>query len=113
MPNYEYECQTCGTFTEFRPISQRDLPACCAICDASAPRAVSAPNLAVMSPLHRMAASRNERSQHEPRVGLKTSCCSGGRCTHKSKKPAPTTRDGKPALRSSTKKNRRPWMLGH
>lgn len=111
MPNYEYECPTCGTFTEFRIISKRDLPACCGICDSPAPRVVSAPNLAVMSPLHRMAASRNERSQHEPRVGPKTSCCSGGRCTHK--KTTATARDGKPALRASTKKNRRPWMLGH
>ena len=111
MPNYEYECQWCGPFTEFRAISERDQPACCAICDSPAPRVVSAPNLAVMSPLHREAAARNERSRHEPRVGLKTSCCSGSRCTHK--KAAATTRDGKPALRASKKKNRRPWMLGH
>jgi putative FmdB family regulatory protein len=110
MPSYEYECLTCGTFTEFRAIAERDLPAMCAICDVPAPRMVSAPNLALMNPLGRVAAMRNERSRHEPRVGLKTSCCSGGRCVHK--KPA-LTRDGKPALRGSKKKNRRPWMLGH
>ena len=112
MPSYEYECQTCGTFTEFRSIARRDIPASCAICDSPAPRVISAPNLALMSPLHRMAATRNERSQHEPRVGVKSSCCSGPSCVHKKKK-APQTRDGKPALRASTKKNRRPWMLGH
>ncbi|MEI9897205.1 MAG: FmdB family zinc ribbon protein [Chthoniobacter sp.] len=111
MPSYDYECQTCGTFTEFRPISERDVPASCMICDEPAPRVISAPNLALMNPLHRMAATRNERSRHEPRVGLKSSCCSGRSCVHK--KAAPTTRDGKPALRGSKKKNRRPWMLGH
>jgi putative FmdB family regulatory protein len=110
MPSYEYECVMCGTFTQFRTIADRDIPATCAICDEPAPRVISAPNLALMNPLSRMAATRNERSQHEPRIGLKTSCCSGGRCSHK--KPAPT-RNGKPALRASRKKNRRPWMLGH
>jgi len=111
MPSYEYECETCGTFTELRPIAERDIPAACVLCDEPAPRVISAPNLALMNPLSRMAATRNERSRHEPRVGLKTSCCSGGNCAHE--KAAKPTRDGKPALRASTKKNRRPWMLGH
>jgi len=101
---------TCGTFTEIRPIAERDLPMACMICDSPASRVISSPNLALMNPLGRMAAMRNERSRHEPRVGLKTSCCSGSRCVHKKARP---TRDGKPALRASTKKNRRPWMLGH
>lgn len=110
MPSYEYDCPTCGTFLEIRAIADRDIPATCIDCQQPAPRVISAPNLALMNPLSRMAATRNERSRHEPRVGLKTSCCSGGRCTHK--KPVPT-KDGKPALRASRKKNRRPWMLGH
>jgi len=71
---------------------------------------ISAPNLALMNPLGRMAATRTERSRHEPRIGVKSSCCSGTRCIHK--KPA-VTGEGKPALRASTKRNRRPWMLGH
>ena len=110
MPSYEYECVMCGTFTRFRTIADRDTPAPCAICDQPAPRVISAPNLALMNPLSRMAATRNERSQHEPRIGLKTSCCSGDRCSHKKAAPA---KNGKPALRASRKKNRRPWMLGH
>jgi hypothetical protein len=91
-------------------IADRDIPAPCIICQVPAARVISAPNLALMNPLSRLAATRNERSQHEPRIGLKTTCWRGGRCTHK--KPAPT-KDGKPALRASRKKNRRPWMLGH
>lgn len=112
MPVYEYECATCGVFPEFRSMDERDIPVPCAICDTAAPRIISAPNLSVMHPLQRMAAARNEKSQHEPRVGLKSSCCSGPSCVHKRSK-APTTKDGKPALRASRKRNRRPWMLGH
>lgn len=110
MPVYEFECETCGTFADFRTIADRDRPAPCEICDQPAARIISAPNLAVMHPLHRMAAVRNERSRHEPRVGLKTSCCSGRTCTHR---PRKETNPEKPALRASTKRNRRPWMLGH
>jgi len=110
MPSYEYECAACGTFTEFRTIAARDIPAVCILRDEPAARVISAPNLALMNPLSRMAATRNERSRHEPRVGLKTSCCSGGKCIHKKPK---LTKDGRPALRASTRKNRRPWMLGH
>ena len=115
MPSYEYECQTCGVFTEFRAMDERDRPAACGICDGAAPRIISAPNLAVMQPMQRMAAVRNEKSQHEPRIGMKTSCCSTGSCRHKkgAKAGAKKTKDGRPALQSSTKKNRRPWMLGH
>lgn len=116
MPSYEYECHTCGVFTEFRAMDERDRPGTCHICDGVAPRIISAPNLARMQPLQRMAAVRNERSQHEPRIGMKTSCCSTGKCSHKrgaAKTRERKTRDGKPALQSSTKKNRRPWMLGH
>jgi putative FmdB family regulatory protein len=112
MPSYEYECQTCGVFTEFRAMDERDRPGTCSICDGVAPRIISAPNLAVMQPLQRMAAVRNEKSQHEPRIGMKTSCCSTGKCRHK-RGTAKTGKDGKPALQSSKKKNRRPWMLGH
>jgi putative FmdB family regulatory protein len=111
MPSYEYECATCGVFTEFRSMDERDRPGACAICDGLAPRIISAPHLAVMQPLQRMAAVRNERSQHEPRVGVKTTCCAGKSCRHK--RGAAKTKDGKPKLLSSTKRNRRPWMLGH
>lgn len=111
MPVYEFECESCGPFSELRTISERDRPATCAFCDGPAARLISAPNLALMPPVLRMASARNERSQHEPRVGTKPSCCSGSRCSHKRGKT--TTADGKPALRASRKKNRRPWMLGH
>src|SRR4051812_17457427 len=111
MPVYDFECE-CGVFPHFRSIAERDVKSVCVVCEQSMTRLVSAPNLALMAPVQRMAASRNEQSRHAPRVGgPKSSCCSGKACKHK--RPARTTRDGKPALRGSTKKNRRPWMLGH
>ncbi len=110
MPNYEYECLTCGTFTELRSVADRDLPTPCILCDLPATRVISSPNLALMNPVGRMAAMRNERSRHAPLVGTKSSCCGGGPCAHKK---APPAKGDKPALRGSTKKNRRPWMLGH
>lgn len=112
MPSYDYECPTCGLFTEFRPIADRDVPAPCGICDYPAARVISAPNLALMNPISRMAAGRNERSRHEPMLSTRSSCCSGGPCSHKKKKEK-IGRDGKPVARGSKKKNRRPWMLGH
>jgi putative FmdB family regulatory protein len=110
MPLYEFECEDCGGFVEFREMEKRNDAARCPACEGPASRVVSAPFLAVMQPLHRQAAVRNERSQHEPRVGLKSSCCASGQCSHR--KPARKPGE-KPALQASTKKNRRPWMLGH
>jgi len=92
-------------------MDERDVPATCGICDGRARRIISAPHLAMMNPVGRMAAARNERSRHEPRVGLKKPCCISGSCTHKT---GGRQKNGdKPALRASKKKNRRPWMLGH
>ncbi len=112
MPMYEYECAECGVFPEFRPMDERDTPALCVFCEAPAPRIISAPNLSIMNPLQRMAATRNERSRHQPRVSTRSSCCSGAACSHR-RPPERTAKDGQPALRASRKKNRRPWMLGH
>lgn len=113
MPLYDFECRDCGDFSEFRTIADRDELMTCPVCGRPAARIVTAPNLALMTPLNRMAAVRNERSRHEPRVGMKTSCCSGGSCSHKRTKSKLQKDGDKPALRGSRKKNRRPWMLGH
>jgi len=110
MPVYEYDCPFCGEFTELRAISERNNPADCPECGGLAARVISAPFLAVMQPVQRMAAARNERSRHEPLVGAGRSCCDSGSCAHKKKAKKPGE---KPALQASTKKYRRPWMLGH
>jgi len=115
MALYEYECPSCGDFTQWRPMSESRLPAECPQCHAAAKRVFSPPFLALMSPVSRQASVRNEQSMHAPRVGWKSACgCISGGCRHKKKPTAEkVTRSGRPVLRQSTKKNRRPWMLGH
>ena len=40
MPKYEYECPRCGSFSEFRPMAECELPAICPSCGVDSPRAV-------------------------------------------------------------------------
>jgi len=68
MPLYDYHCSRCGDFRAWRRMSEAGDPADCPTCDASASRAVVAPNLALMNPHNRIAHQRNETSAHEPQV---------------------------------------------
>lgn len=45
MPNYEYECETCGPFTENRPMAEFDQPQPCPDCGDMAPRLLTCPAL--------------------------------------------------------------------
>lgn len=38
MPRYEYDCPRCGSFSEFRPMAEHELPAVCPSCGTEAPR---------------------------------------------------------------------------
>jgi putative FmdB family regulatory protein len=42
MPNYDYDCPACGTFTAMRPLAMYDAPTECPACGASAPRLLMA-----------------------------------------------------------------------
>ena len=108
MPYYEYQCDACGPFMLLRPLSECSSPVDCPDCHEQAQKIFPVVNLRNMSPTNRIAWERNEKSTHAPHV------CSSG-CSHKHKpaKPKPKQKDGRPALEMSTKKNRRPWMLGH
>jgi putative FmdB family regulatory protein len=46
MPNYEYECENCGPFTENRPMALFDKPYECPDCGELAPRLLTCPALA-------------------------------------------------------------------
>jgi putative FmdB family regulatory protein len=46
MPNYEYECETCGPFTENRPMAEFDQPQPCPDCNDLSPRLLTCPALA-------------------------------------------------------------------
>jgi putative FmdB family regulatory protein len=67
MPLYDYECPTCGSFREWRSMSQYRRGAACPTCGKSAARSVATPILA-MDAGRRKSHAINEKSAHEPRV---------------------------------------------
>ncbi|HVY04959.1 MAG TPA: zinc ribbon domain-containing protein [Burkholderiales bacterium] len=102
MPLYDYHCDTCGPFRQFRSISNRFVPADCAACGAKIERVLTAPQLNVMSSNNRIAETRNEKSAHEPGVVNVM-------------KPADEKRPKapKPLRGHGHAHAHRPWMLGH
>ena len=45
MPTYDYECETCGPFTEQRPTAEFANPQPCPDCGAMSPRMLTTPQL--------------------------------------------------------------------
>jgi len=121
MPIYDYQCASCGEFSQMRPMAESALDHACPQCGEDAPRIISAPRLSIMDPSNRMRWERNEKSRHSPAVARRSSCgCTGAHTCGSSKtsspgkdKTRPVDPEAKPALRAQTKKTARPWMLGH
>lgn len=114
MPLYDYQCESCGTFTALRKMSESANPTLCESCGEMAPRIISAPHLALVSSSTRVAHERNEKAAHEPRQARRSSCgCTGSHsCKPASKEKDNSTTKGH-GLSMQTKKTARPWMLGH
>jgi putative FmdB family regulatory protein len=115
MPLYEYWCDTCGEFRDWRPMSESGEPAPCPSCDQPAQRAISAPNVLAMDSNRRTAHARNERSAHEPQVMKRDQLeRSGPRFGHhhhhhgggRERRPLPLDA-------TEVSKSGRPWMVGH
>lgn len=109
MPEYDYLCDTCGPFTEIRPMSDYAKPQPCPDCGASAPRALlTMPALGLMDAGRRKAIATNERSAHAPAVAGQhpsgCACCS----TKASNKLTATAIGAAKTFRGS-----RPWMISH
>lgn len=86
MPLYEYQCNTCGIFDEWRSMSQSSAPAYCPICQEPGKRIFSAPALLSGS-------LRLKRENPDPQL---------------------VKRDSEPkAPRVQSHAGGRPWMLGH
>ena len=108
MPLYNYVCLSHGEFDCWRPMSESDEPSPCPACGESAPRAISAPSLALMNSITRKAHSINERSADQPVMETRTPAgerktdhvCGHG-CSHS---------QGKSRHRHGPS---RPWMIGH
>lgn len=113
MPTYDYLCPGCGDFDVVRPMSQRNDPAACPGCGASAPRVLAtAPRLALVDGHTRAAIGANERSQHAPlhsrdyvRAKHPAGC---GCCATGKRSSTVTTPAGNKAF-----PGKRPWMISH
>jgi putative FmdB family regulatory protein len=109
MPVYDYECEECGVFTAFRPMSEYKSPLACPGCGRDTARVfLAVPAIAGMDPGKRKAMAVNERSSHEPRStgrshGPGCSCCSNKAKTAATKSPGGAK--GFPT--------KRPWMISH
>jgi putative FmdB family regulatory protein len=68
MALYDYECEACGPFRAWRPMSEWDQDADCPSCSRASKRSIAMPRLRCVSPSTRIAHERNERSAEEPRV---------------------------------------------
>jgi putative FmdB family regulatory protein len=68
MPLYDYACDGCGPFRDWRPMSEAASEADCPACGRPSMRTVSSPFLACVSRNTRIAHERNERSAEEPKV---------------------------------------------
>ena len=115
MPVYEYECISCGTFTEMKPMTEYNKPCDCPECGEASERIImTVPAMADMDPVRRNAFATNEKSSHAPHHSTKDSrahkhgpgcsCCSGS----KKKSSAVHGADG-----SKTFPSKRPWMISH
>jgi putative FmdB family regulatory protein len=113
MPVYEYLCESCGPFTDMRPMSEFEMPQPCETCGATSPRVIlTAPNFSCLPASTRVAHATNERSRSAPKTlaeykashGPGCGCCSG-------KKPArlmTKTKSGAKGFPTA-----RPWMISH
>lgn len=116
MPLYEYQCEACGRFSAWGVMSDPHAPCSCPACGCASPRRITAPNVALVSSSVRRAHERNERSAHEPGRTQRTGCgCHGvHRCgTGKAHAAPAATVTERTKLQRQTKRNARPWMLGH
>ena len=100
MPIYEYECLTCGPFSEARPMAVSALPSVCPRCAAEARRVLSAPAVA-MSRGGR--GSRRRGGSAEPSVVTVTD----RREARKKDRGDPLRVPRRP------RESARPWMVGH
>ncbi len=68
MPLYDYSCENCGAFRDWRPMSAAAEPADCPTCGHLSSRVITAPYISCINHNTRIAHERNERSAHEPQV---------------------------------------------
>jgi putative FmdB family regulatory protein len=91
MPLYEFRCQSCGIFDEWRAMADSGNPAHCPTCQIVAQRIFSAPALQLNGSLR-----LDKRANPEPQL--------------LQKQPSESSAKDRTRVRSH---GGRPWMIGH
>lgn len=106
MPLYDYSCERCGPFREWREMRLYSRPIACPSCGGKSPRAITAPNISSMSKNSRIAHHRNEKSADQPEVVTKKQHDHGahGKSRGHGHGHAHPSHSHGPS---------RPWMIGH
>lgn len=99
MPLYDYSCERCGGFRDWRSMAMAGEPVPCPDCGSLAPRAISAPFFTRLDRGTRIAHERNEKSAHEPAVVRREALESGAY--------------GRPFHRHARGGRNPPWAIGH
>jgi putative FmdB family regulatory protein len=110
MPFYDYHCERCGSFRDWRPMSDWAADVPCPECSSPAPRLVASPMLRVLAQNNRIAHERNERSAHEPQV-VRREDLPGNRHHADHQHVSPLIRQQFGRVGSSP--GHRSWMVGH
>lgn len=115
MPMYDYECPTCGDFTEMRPMAESSLPRPCPSCEVPSRRVIRrTPAFSSVSAATRTAHATNERSADRPgllsEVGPKHKHGPGCGCGSGGGKGRSVLRTSDGAKGFPTA---RPWMISH
>jgi putative FmdB family regulatory protein len=98
MPLYDYRCEGCGPFEEWRAMRDAAKDITCPSCGGRARWAISAPNISTISSAYREGSARNERSADEPGVVTRSPSAMG---------------EGAKKSHGHAHGPRRPWMIGH
>ena len=111
MPFYDYGCESCGPFREWRSMSEWEARVPCPSCSVPATRLAAAPMLTSLSSNNRIAHERNERSAHEPKVVRREDMSHDHRHHHNHHHVSPLIKQQFGDVRRSPPD--RPWMVGH
>ncbi len=94
MPIYDFVCEDCGPFEQWRSFAEVGDPMACPSCGGQAKRVYSMPNTKKMPTALSGAMDRAEKSAHEPEVVRRPVGGTGSRKKHHHS-------------------HGRPWALGH
>jgi putative FmdB family regulatory protein len=97
MPRYEFHCETCGPFEQWRPFEAATTPMLSPSCGTAVKRLYSIPGLVKTPPALLRALAGSEKSMYEPEVVVRE----------------PPKRVEAPHSITYCQTHGRPWQAGH